>query len=116
MIHPTLDEFRTLACTGALVPVYKEILADLETPVSAYMKIAKGYEYSFLLESVEQADQLGRYSFMGANPSMVFKSKGRKISMRRDGRDAPAYESDDPLGELGRVMEAFKPVELEGLP
>ena len=116
MIHPTLDEFRALAREGALVPVYKEILADLETPVSAYMKVAKGHEYSFLLESVEQADQLGRYSFMGANPSMVFKSKGRTISMRRDGRDAPSYESDDPLGELRRVMEAFKPVELEGLP
>ncbi len=116
MIHPTLDEFRKMARHGALVPVYKEILADLETPVTAYIKIAKGKQYSFLLESVEKADQLGRYSFMGANPSMIFKAKGRTVSMTRDGRETPIHESDDPLGELRDIMAAYKPVRVEGLP
>jgi len=116
MIHPTLEEFRTLARQGSLVPVYKEILGDLETPVSAYMKIAKGQPYSFLLESVEQADQLGRYSFMGANPSIIFKSKGRQVTITREGREAPAYETDDPMGELRGLMAAYQPVEVEGVP
>ena len=116
MIHPTLEEFRKLARQGTLVPVYKEILADLETPVSAYIKIAKGQPYSFLLESVEQADQLGRYSFMGANPSTVFKSKGSNVTVTREGCEDPPYECDDPLNELRGLMAVYKPVGVEGLP
>jgi anthranilate synthase component 1 len=86
MIHPTLDEFRKLARPGALAPVYREILADLETPVSAYIRIARGQQYAFLLESVEKADTIGRYSFLGANPSTIFKAKGTSITLTRDGR------------------------------
>ena len=115
MVHPTLDEFRELAQPGALVPVYREVLADLETPVAAYMKIAKGQSYAFLLESVEQADTLGRYSFLGANPSIVFKSKGTTCTLARDGR-AEVYESDDPLQELRTLMAAYEPVAIEGVP
>ena len=65
MIHPDLDQFRAMARPGALVPVYREILADLETPVTAYLKIARGQAFSFLLESVEHADTIGQYSFLG---------------------------------------------------
>ena len=65
MIHPAIDEFRALAKPGALVPVYRDIVADLETPVTAYMKIARNEKYSFLLESVERADTISRYSFLG---------------------------------------------------
>ena len=115
MIHPTLDEFRKVARPNALVPIYKEILADLETPVTAYMKIAKGQPYSFLLESVEKADTLGRYSFLGANPSTIFKSKGTKVELVRDGR-LGAYESADPLGELRQLMAGYKPVRVDGIP
>ena len=115
MNHPTLEEFRAIARQGGLVPVYREILADLETPVTAYMKIARNHTYSFLLESVERADTLGRYSFLGANPSVVFRSKGRTVTITRDGR-ASSFESDDPLGELRQFMEQFKPVPVEGLP
>jgi len=115
MIHPTLDEFRRLARPNALVPVYKEILADLETPVTAYMKIAKGQPYSFLLESVEKADTLGRYSFLGANPATIFKSKGTKVELVREGR-LGAYESADPLSELRQLMAGYKPVHVDGIP
>jgi anthranilate synthase component 1 len=115
MIRPTLEEFRKVARPGALVPVYREILADLETPVSAYMRIAKGQQYSFLLESVEKADTIGRYSFLGANPATVFQSKGNKITLLREGRFGQ-YESDDPLGELRNLMAAYKPVHVEGVP
>jgi len=115
MIRPSLDEFRKVARPGALVPVYREILADLETPVSAYMRIAKGQPYAFLLESVEKADTIGRYSFIGANPSTIFKSKGRQITLTRDGRIGQ-YESDNPLGELRNLMANYKPVHVEGVP
>ena len=114
MIHPTLDEFRKLARPGALVPVYREILADLETPVSAYMKIAKGQEYAFLLESVERADTIGRYSFLGSNPSTVLRSKGTNITLTRDGREGQ-YESNDPLGELRKLMAGYTPVPVDGI-
>ncbi len=115
MIQPSLDDFRKLAHPGALVPVYREILADLETPVSAYMRIAKGQQYAFLLESVEKADTIGRYSFLGANPSTVFRSKGRNITLTREGR-IDQFESDDPLGELRNLMAGYKPVTIEGIP
>ena len=73
MIQPTLEAFRELARPGALVPVYREIMADLETPVSAYMKIARGQQYAFLLESVDQANTIGVVSFTGA---IIKQNKG----------------------------------------
>lgn len=115
MVYPDLDTFRRLARHGALVPVYKELLADLETPVSAYLKMARDQPYSFLLESVERADSIGRYSFLGAAPSTVFQAKGRTVTITRDGR-ASSFESDDPLEELRRLMNQYKPVRVEGVP
>ena len=115
MIHPSLEQFRTLAQPGALVPVYEEVLADLETPVSAYMKIARNQPYSFLLESVERAETIGKYSFLGANPSVVFRAKGTQVCVIREGKEAH-YESPDPLGELRSLMAAYHPIKVEGLP
>jgi len=115
MIYPTLEEFRELAKPGALVPVYREILADLETPVTAYMKITQNQPYAFLLESVEKADSIGRYSFIGANPSMVFKSKGNRVTLTRDGQ-AEEYDSADPLGELRQLMARYEPVRVGDVP
>ena len=115
MIHPTLEEFRGMARPGALVPVFREILADLETPVGAYMKIAKDQQYAFLLESVEQAETLGRYSFLGANPSVIFKAKAQTVTVVRDGQEA-VYESDNPLEELRKLMAAYNPVSVDGMP
>ncbi len=115
MVHPSLDAFRRIARPGVLAPVYREILADLETPVTAYMKIAKNQPYAFLLESVERADTIGRYSFIGANPSTVFRSRGREVTLIRNGRPS-SFESDDPLNELRRLMAEYKPAPVEGLP
>ncbi len=70
MYYPSLEEVKDLSKVGNLVPVYQEINADLETPVSAYLKIARG-DYSFLLESVEGGERLARYSFIGTEPSLV---------------------------------------------
>ncbi len=115
MIRPSLEEFRKIARPGALVPVYEEIIADLETPVSAYMKVSRGHQFAFLLESVEKADRIGQYSFIGANPSVVFKSKGKIVTIERNGHSG-TFESDYPLGELKKLMAEFSPVPVEGVP
>ncbi|MCF6283908.1 MAG: chorismate-binding protein, partial [Candidatus Hydrogenedentes bacterium] len=115
MLHPSLNEFREVATPGALVPMYREILADLETPVSAYMKIACGQSHAFLFESVEQAGSLGQYSFIGANPSVIFRAKGKDVTLTRGGEDT-TYTVEKPLHELRSIMAAYQPVEVAGLP
>ena len=115
MIHPTLEEFQRIAKPGSLVPVYRDVVADLETPVTAYMKISKDQPYSFLLESVERADSIGRYSFLGANPSIVFRSRGKSVTVVRDGKETTT-ESDQPLDKLRELMAEYTPVEVEGVP
>ncbi|HNT86798.1 MAG TPA: anthranilate synthase component I [Candidatus Hydrogenedentes bacterium] len=115
MIHPNLETFRKLARPGALVPIYREILGDLETPVTAYLKASRGQQYSFLLESVEKADQIGQYSFLGANPTIIFKSRGREVSIVRRGVEE-RFESDNPLRELEKLMAGYDPVAVDGLP
>lgn len=115
MIHPSFEEFKALARPGALVPVYREIVADLETPVSAYIKIAEGRQHTFLLESVEHNATIGRYSFLGANPSILFKAKGRSVTIVRDGVPE-TFETDSPLDALRDLMRGYKPVKVTGLP
>ena len=76
MTAPTRDQFLEKARQGNLIPVWREVLADMETPVSAFRKIAGGRMNSFLLESVEGGERLARYSFLGSDPFLVFRSKG----------------------------------------
>src|SRR3989338_11662952 len=78
MIYPSEQEFLKLTKKGNLIPVYKEILGDLETPVFAYFKIARNTDYSFLLESVEGEAKVARYSFLAKNPDLVFECKNNK--------------------------------------
>ena len=73
MYHPSLDEIKARAGEGSLIPIYRSINADLETPVSAYLKVAKP-PYSFLLESVTGGENIGRYSFIGTEPYRVLKT------------------------------------------
>jgi len=115
MIHPSQDEFRRVARPGALVPIYEEIVADLETPVSAYIKVCEGRPYAFLLESVERADSIGRYSFLGADASVVFRSKGNDGAIIRDGKEE-TFTSNDPMNELRALMAEYEPVSVDGLP
>ncbi|NIS73683.1 MAG: anthranilate synthase component I, partial [Deltaproteobacteria bacterium] len=74
MIFPSLGEFKKKLKKGNLIPVWKEVLADFDTPVSAFKKIETG-DYAFLLESVEGGEKWGRYSFLGTEPSVIFRSK-----------------------------------------
>jgi len=101
MYYPTLDEVRQLQKSGNLVPVYYEMMADLETPVSAYLKMARG-NYSFLLESVEGGERLARYSFIGTEPSLILKTGGEN--------------QVDPLLLIEKEFRRFRPVPVAGLP
>ncbi|MEW6088607.1 MAG: anthranilate synthase component I [bacterium] len=114
MYYPSLEEFKEKAKEGNLIPVYKEILADLETPVSAFLKIDKS-KYSFLLESVEGGETVGRYSFLGSDPSVIIRSKGRKIEIIRGG-ETETKEFVDPLYALREILRQYQPVRIKGLP
>ncbi len=101
MFTPSKSEFLKLAKQGNLIPVYREILADAETPVLAYQKLRKTGP-SFLLESVAGGEHIGRYSFLGANPSKVIR--------------AGNGDGGDPLTTVEAAMRQFKPVTVPGLP
>ena len=105
MYAPTLEQARELASQGNLIPVYREINADLETPVSAYLKVTRG-PYSFLLESVEGGERWGRYSFIGTEPYKVLRAG----PARRD------RKGRDPLSAVEKELSRFQLVQVPGLP
>jgi len=112
---PDFAEFSSLLGQGNVVPVFREILADMETPVSAFLKIDTGGD-AFLLESVEQAERWGRYSFLGVAPRIVVHSKGRRVTIAAAGEAPDTFDSDDPLAEIKRLLARFRPVPVRGLP
>ena len=81
MIYPSEQEFLKLSKRGNLVPIYKVILGDTETPVSAYYKLAQKAKYSFLLESVEGEEKVARFSFLAKNPELIFKTVNNKLEI-----------------------------------
>jgi anthranilate synthase component 1 len=117
MYKPDFKEFLKLSKKGNVIPVYMEVSADLDTPVSAFLKIKQG-DYSFLLESVEGQEKIARYSFLGTNPSLIFKSKGNKIeiidAVRKKSRSF--VTAGTPLDEIKKIMRDFRSVEIAGLP
>jgi anthranilate synthase component 1 len=117
MYYPSFKEFIKLADKGNLIPVYKEINADLDTPVSAFLKIKKT-DYAFLLESVEGQEKLARYSFLGSNPSLVFKSKGRNIEIiYPHAKNIRRFiTTGTPLDEIKKIMRDFRAVSIPKLP
>src|SRR5215475_1118792 len=120
MYSPTLDEFVALATKGNLIPVTRRLLADIETPLSAYQKI-RGEGESFLFESVEGGEHLGRYSFVGCNPRAVVRQTGNRVELIENGKvsahfsigpgDAANGQSvKDGLEVVERVMKKFRAV------
>src|ERR1035441_8341968 len=89
-IEPDKDEFLKLAARGNLIPVTRRILADFETPLSAYQKI-RGQAESFLFESVEGGEHLGRYSFVGCNPRAVIKQTGNRVEVLENGKVVESF-------------------------
>ncbi len=112
---PSLEEFKEFASEGNLIPLCREIVADMDTPVSAYRKIA-GSSNAFLFESVEGGENWARYSFLGCEPSVIFRCKGKKIEIEEAGETRSFETENDPLEELKKLMSRYNPVKLKGLP
>ena len=127
MDAPSLPEFLKLAELGNLIPVTRRLLADFETPLSAYWKL-RGQGESFLFESVEGGEHLGRYSFVGCNPRSIIRQQGNRVEVIENGKatgqftvSATADGTDpavvrDGLAVVERVLAGFRPVEVPGLP
>lgn len=114
-IFPSFPEFVQLAEQGNIVPVYTEILADMETPVSAFKKIDRGH-WSYLLESVEGGEKWGRYSILGAGDACVFRSRGEYFQVLRNDVEQRHGYSNSPLDELEKMFSRYKPVINSALP
>ncbi len=115
MFYPSLSEFVQKAKTGNLIPVYKEILADLETPVSAFLKI-RDSRFSYLLESVVGGEKWARYSFLGSQPSVILKGVGNGMEIIRHGRTERIEGFQNPLEVVRKFMSQYRPVPVAGLP
>ncbi|MEO8075496.1 MAG: anthranilate synthase component I [Acidobacteriota bacterium] len=110
----TYDEFVELARRGTFVPVVKEIIADLLTPVSAFLKIAEHSDYAFLFESVEGGERVARYSFLGKDPFLVLRQRAGRTIMERSG---VITDSDEPfVAAVRRLMAQFQSPFVPGLP
>ncbi len=117
-ISPSRERVSQLFAQGDLVPIYRMLPADLETPVSVYLKLAQSGQYSFLLESVEGGEQVGRYSFLGVNPKgavIVQDGQVRRI-LHGETTTRPLAADEDPLDAVKAEFERVKPVRLPGLP
>jgi len=127
MYFPTQEEFLKLASQGNLIPVARRLLADFETPLSAYRKI-RGQGESFLFESVEGGEHLGRYSFVGRNPRAVIRQTGQRVEVVESGRSVESFTVSkepastgalcvkDGLEVVERALKKFRAVPLPGLP
>ena len=114
MIHPTFKEFASLATQGNLIPVYQELLMDLETPLSFFKRLERD-RYAFLLESVEGSEHWARFSFLGSRPRLVFKSRGHEVEIIEDGKKR-RFDSDFPLDSLKDLLKDYQPVTVPGVP
>lgn len=114
MYTPSRSEFKKLAAKYNVVPVYREIIADMDTPVSAFLKLGDKVN-SFLLESVVGGEQLGRYSFLGINPYLSITARGNSATI--EGEEAAQLEGvKDPLKLVEERVLAYRPAPVEGLP
>ncbi len=114
--HPPLAEVKELAERGNLLPVWRELPADLETPVSVYLKL-RGQGPSFLLESVEKGEQLGRYSFIGIEPTgLVTAGDGRVSVWQGEVPEPTVYPDSDPLAVAQEVLSGYRPITVNELP
>ncbi|MFB2892650.1 anthranilate synthase component I [Aerosakkonemataceae cyanobacterium BLCC-F50] len=115
MIFPDFQQFSELAKQGNFVPVYQEWVADLDTPVSAWYRVCAGQSYSFLLESVEGGENIGRYSLLGCDPLWILEARGEKTTQTyRDGTSV-VFEGD-PFQALTYCLKQVRPVKLPQLP
>ncbi len=114
MVHPDLETFKSLSLKGNLIPVYREILADTETPVSATLKL--GGTPSFLLESMIGGEKWARYSFLGSRPSKIIKCCGNVLEIKDKGKKTRIFRIENPFEFIKKELKAYTPVDVTGLP
>jgi len=114
-IYPHLKDFIDLAAGYDYIPVCREIVADLDTPLTLYHKLAVEEEFSFLLESIEGGERWGRYSFIGYRPALTFCQRQGEVVIKC-GEQLETIKTRDPLPELARIIEKMRPAPVPGLP
>ena len=112
---PSRDEFVRLSRDYNLIPVYREFIADMDTPVSALSKLGTG-PWAFLLESVIGGERLGRYSFLGNSPLWTFRAWGSRVELGMPGGQRVVETTPDPLARLEELLAAYRPAPVPGLP
>ena len=115
MYQPNFEEFEKLARKGNLIPVYREILADVETPVSVLTKL-QNKDHVYLLESVEGGEKWGRFSFLGTDAGVVFRVQGDHVIIDEKGKVTTREHLGNPLNFLRELLNRYKPVTIPGLP
>ncbi len=115
MYSPKFSDFETFAGRGNLIPVYREILADIETPVSVLRKL-RHKDHVYLLESVEGGEKWGRYSFIGTDAGVIFKVHGPEVIIEEKGAISKKEHKGDPLAAMRDLLQRYKPVATPGLP
>ena len=114
MILPSIDELKTLAQKGTVIPVHKDVMGDLLTPAAAFLRVAQGRQRVFLLESIEGGERLARYSFLGWDPFLVIHGKGDRITIEEAGETSTT--AGKPLEKLRDISQRFRAVSLPDLP
>lgn len=114
-LAPDFETFRKKAEQGNTIPVFTQLSADYETPLSVYQRVRNG-EYSFLLESAENSFTIGRYSFIGSDPRLIFQMRGKDVTLLGPDGQRSYVSERDPLSELEAIMERFTPVKDNELP
>ena len=114
-VEPSLESFEAFSEQGNVVPVFTQLAADFETPLSAYIKL-RDAKNSFLLESAEATDKGGRWSIVGSGPKRIFSARGKEITVTEGNKSRTLTAPDDVLAALEREMAPFKPVENPALP
>ena len=119
--HPNFDEFMALAERGNTIPVYRQLLADALTPVTAYERLSAPVDgeapsHALLLESVVGGERIARYSFAAADPRLTLTIRRGAVTVQRRGEAPETSTTDDPLAEMGKLLADYRPVPLPGLP
>ncbi|MBD3271359.1 MAG: anthranilate synthase component I [Elusimicrobia bacterium] len=115
-IYPRISEFKKLARKGNVVPVFTHILADRDTPVSIYEKLAGASPYACLLESIEGGERWGRYSFIATSATTIIAINGRTVTVKRNNRVVRTETTANPLALLQRLLKSYRPVTIPHLP
>src|SRR5215472_12921332 len=114
MLRPDYKEFSYLSRQATLVPVVKSVMADLLTPVSAFLAISRGEKNTFFLESIERGEQIGRYSFLGARPYMRLHARGDEVTIERGKKREVRHGNALEVAKL--LLQQHRPATVPGLP